>query len=426
MKYRIGTDGGNYYFNPSNNTVTFDNIYIEDQAQIDLITNVMSNVIIYNFAVSGLGGTLAGNVLTLQYNCTAMESTDELQIIIDVPTPVVNQPDFIQTAPYPVSVDDPMFKDNAEISQSKDNAPLSKIFTEAMGQQPISNGIPVAIVNEQIFDYQTPLDSRFAPAINTILGGIVDTAQYHTVAVQINTGAGISGGVLSFEASNGIDSANSTWATVALFDQSAQTTLPVTSVTLAASTNRYFVGPVYFRYFRIRVSTAVAGGAVSVSSIFSSQAFTPSTNQVAQSTGNWSSNTAQFGGQNVVTAGVNGTQAVGGNIAPGVAQTTNPLVVGGVDAGGLTRRVLTDVTGNITAVGPNANTAIGSAPFLCQAVKGNNAYDMTELLAKILLQMQLVGYYLKELPQAINSNINFPDEISKFSMESDIENNTFS
>ena len=419
MKYRIGTDGGNYYFNPSNNTVTFDNIYIEDQAQIDLITNVISNVIIYNFAVGGLGGTLSGNVLTLQYNCSAMKSTDELQIVIDVPTPITKQPDFIQTLPYVLSLDDPEIRDNSEALLNPDNAPYVKILSESMGQQPVQKGIPVALVNEQVNDYQTPMDSRLNPPVNTILGGTIDTAQYHTVAIQINTGAGVTAGVLNFEGSNGIDSANSTWATIPLFDQSSQATVPVTTVTLSASTNRYFVGPIFFRYFRIRVSTAVSSGQVSVSSLFSSQSFTPSINAVV-------SNTAQIAGQTIATAGVNGTQAVGGNIAVGIAQTTNPLAIGGVDAGGLTRRVLTDVTGNITAVGPNANTSIGSTPIFCQAVKGNNAYDMTELLAKILVQLQYVGYLLKEMPQAINSNMNFPDEVTSFSKESDIESNTFS
>jgi hypothetical protein len=45
---------------------------------------------------------------------------------------------------------------------------------------------------------------------------------------------------------------------------------------------------------------------------------------------NQSVNMAQVGGTTVVTAGVAGTQAVGGNVANGATATTNPVPVGGV------------------------------------------------------------------------------------------------
>jgi hypothetical protein len=60
---------------------------------------------------------------------------------------------------------------------------------------------------------------------------------------------------------------------------------------------------------------------------------------------NLPTNTVQFGGTAVVTAGVAGIPAVGGNVAPGSAQTANPLVAGAVDPGALTRRLLSDVQG---------------------------------------------------------------------------------
>lgn len=51
--------------------------------KIQLITNVTDNVIIYNFADSTKGGTLASTVLTLAYDTTSMSDADKLQIFVD-------------------------------------------------------------------------------------------------------------------------------------------------------------------------------------------------------------------------------------------------------------------------------------------------------------------------------------------------------
>jgi len=60
-----------------------------EERTILLITNVTDNIIIYNFAGSGLGGTTTYNsttdqtTLTLNYNTSSMSSSDELQIFVD-------------------------------------------------------------------------------------------------------------------------------------------------------------------------------------------------------------------------------------------------------------------------------------------------------------------------------------------------------
>lgn len=51
--------------------------------KIQLITNVTSNVIIYNFADPAKGGALSGTTLTLDYDTSAMNSADKLQIFVD-------------------------------------------------------------------------------------------------------------------------------------------------------------------------------------------------------------------------------------------------------------------------------------------------------------------------------------------------------
>jgi hypothetical protein len=52
-----------------------------------LITNVTSNIIIYNFAGNLKGGTIISQVLTLDYDTTSMADADDLQILLDIGEP---------------------------------------------------------------------------------------------------------------------------------------------------------------------------------------------------------------------------------------------------------------------------------------------------------------------------------------------------
>ena len=91
MKQLIGRDIGQYAFNAAAKTITFSGVPTFGLEQILLITNVNPNIIIYNFAdPTPNGGTLVGNVLTLDYNTASMSNTDPLQIYIDLPTTAPN------------------------------------------------------------------------------------------------------------------------------------------------------------------------------------------------------------------------------------------------------------------------------------------------------------------------------------------------
>ena len=79
MKIKIN----NYSFNKTAKTVTFLDYTTIRLDSILLITNVTTNVIIYNFANAALGGTVLNNVLTLDYNTSAMSDTDKLQIFYE-------------------------------------------------------------------------------------------------------------------------------------------------------------------------------------------------------------------------------------------------------------------------------------------------------------------------------------------------------
>jgi hypothetical protein len=79
MKLRID----NYLFDKNAKTITFTDYASVDISGILLITNVVDNIIIYNFANNLLGGTVVNNVLTLTYNTSGMSNTDSLQIFYD-------------------------------------------------------------------------------------------------------------------------------------------------------------------------------------------------------------------------------------------------------------------------------------------------------------------------------------------------------
>ena len=89
MKKLLGTDAvGSYTFTPAANTITLSGLAQTVSLQnFLLITNTTANTIIYNFADSTTGAvSFNNNILTLDYNTSAMSSTDQLQIYVDLPS----------------------------------------------------------------------------------------------------------------------------------------------------------------------------------------------------------------------------------------------------------------------------------------------------------------------------------------------------
>jgi hypothetical protein len=76
---------GDYTFSAAAKTITFTGYVTIDPENLVLITNVTDGIIIYNFADVFAVGTVAGNVLTLDYDTTLMSDSDFLQIIYDDP-----------------------------------------------------------------------------------------------------------------------------------------------------------------------------------------------------------------------------------------------------------------------------------------------------------------------------------------------------
>lgn len=185
-------------------------------------------------------------------------------------------------------------------------------------------------------------------AANSILF-IIDTTGYQTIAVQL---FGTWAGTVTFTSSNIKTPAN--FVSI-LGYTSTGGQIPVST----ATANGLYIFPCSGKFFRLQV-TAYTSGNVQASAFLRQQPFPQSLLNIP------SVNTAQYGGTTVVNAGVAGVAAIGGNIATGAAQTTNPVVIGGVDTNKtpLTRRIQTDTTGRIiNAVdSQNVSRVIGALP----------------------------------------------------------------
>jgi hypothetical protein len=89
MRVLVGTDIGSYVFNPATSVVTLAGLPGPlVPGQVTLIVNAASNTVIFNLADPTLGGVYGANYIDLNYNTTAMNATDPLQIFAEVYTPM--------------------------------------------------------------------------------------------------------------------------------------------------------------------------------------------------------------------------------------------------------------------------------------------------------------------------------------------------
>lgn len=73
-----------YIFDKTNKTITFaGSLYPESLEEILLVTNVTTGDIIYNFADKLRGGSFSNKVLSLVFNTSSMNNSDNLQIFIE-------------------------------------------------------------------------------------------------------------------------------------------------------------------------------------------------------------------------------------------------------------------------------------------------------------------------------------------------------
>jgi hypothetical protein len=248
--------------------------------------------------------------------------------------------------------------------------------------------------------------------------------QYRSLNIQVVTLAGISAGAIIFEGSNTRDYGS--WVPIFLTDGSSLTTASQSTLTLAASTVKFLKGPIELRYFRARVSTAVVGGVVSISVTYRMTPFAQPLNPVVN-VGQWNGtavtasayppmDVTRLNGSTILTAGLAGTVAVGGNVAPGNSPTTNPVLAGGVDSATLVRRFLVDAQGHQISAGPDPSKLAATNPVKVREVDSDlGRNNPAELLEMILMELRLQSFYLKELPFMLSQpGMAYKEELSDF------------
>lgn len=72
-----------YTFNKTSGTLTFNDYTSILQEGLLLITNTTDNIMLYNFADPTYKATVLGNVVTLTYDTSSMDDTDDIQIWYD-------------------------------------------------------------------------------------------------------------------------------------------------------------------------------------------------------------------------------------------------------------------------------------------------------------------------------------------------------
>lgn len=446
MKQLVGSDIGSYTFNAATKQITLIGVGTITLNQILTVTNTTSNTqkMIYCFADETMGGSLAGNVLTLDVDTTTMNNSDSLQIYIDLPNVV--QPisgNFLtdaqlRTAPVSVDInsqppititqthDDPnkSIYGKRPVGQEGFVAPFGysneemENFIEPSEQIPVavapaflgidneSRSQSVALAKEQIQDLYNEFKSFLTPPAGTVVT-FQDCLRYRQVSIQISTGVGVSAGVVTFECSNDLTS----WVTCPLFiASSAGSTAGSSTAAFTANASNIYNGPIIARFFRARVSTTVVGGYVHVSSMFRMVPYSYSPNV----------NLTQLAG-NTLQTGATGLLSVGGNQTVGTLATGSPVPVSGVDSAGRTRRFMTDSMGNMMMAGMPFGIKQDPMKVIDQDPDFGR-YSTPELLEMILMELKLQSFYLKELPMLLNMPggsfiediSNFTDNVDKF------------
>ena len=258
---------------------------------------------------------------------------------------------------------------------------FSHLFDDAKG-----NSVRTKIVNLKQ-DSSGALVTSDAPdpifGVGSQLGDIlftVDTTGYQSLSVQLQ---GVWSATVSFVCSND----GATWYTCAGWSVGGNPTM-----TLNATSNAIYGFPCVARYFQTYISAYTSGQALAT--LYMRATDMP---QISSSP---SMNLSTVGNTSVVTAGLAGVQAVGGNVAIGVAPTTNPLNVGGADQNGATRRFLTDTVGSQCVVGPSLAADPYQSPVQTseQQIGFVGSDGLIDALNRIARELRLLNVKMTDLP----------------------------
>jgi hypothetical protein len=252
------------------------------------------------------------------------------------------------------------------ISSNQSAVPVSNTqLPAALGAGAASGALLVQRSNENEQDLYFTGQSAQTATVNNIIpatssSSATDVTGFQSGSIQVvSTGTG---GTFIFEGSND----NTNFQTIPVYNQLILTGTPITAAVTASATQIIYTFPIQCRYVRLRIATTITGGSIQAYSTFKRAAFSNGVTTVGNATLanlNATANISQYGGTTVVTGGVAGMPAVGGNVAISAAATANPIGVGGRVTTTLdTSLVQGDVAAlNITDAGQAITKPFGSA-----------------------------------------------------------------
>lgn len=187
-----------------------------------------------------------------------------------------------------------------------------------------------------------PADGQTFSGFRASLGTIVqvDTTGYNSVCMQL---VGTWVGTVTFQTSND----GTTWNAVAAWPVAGA----VAPVTTSTANGQWLIASAG-RFVRATVTAYTSGFPAAIAVLRNAAAFAPQSTPSVTIAANSTVNLAQVGGTSTVTAGVAGMQAMGGNVAVGVAPTANPIPLAWDGAN--TRRILTDASSGGIVLGSSA------------------------------------------------------------------------
>lgn len=341
----------------------------------------------------------------------------------------------------------------ASLTQAMDQAtgtPINVGFQgfQGPGQQNAANAFPVALANESVAD-KLVMGRVFTNTIpvNTIvlqdyIGNsainFLDCIQYRSIYIQIQAVAA-TGGAFAFEASN--DTIN--WLAYPLYQLTAFSGTGINNAASSSGPGSGFTsygGPLGFRYFRVRISTATTvATTVQVSATLRMTPFTSIVGATA--------NIAQIGGSTVSNNSTMINSSALGGIA-GYASNAG-LYISGQDRSTVRPELTGAPIPNAAANqylynGPHARVAYvdlaggvgvaGTAPWqaedktypvnvrLERTTAGQDSVQ--DILQQVLVELKAMSYYVRELPMAISSLSQTPNPLAAgpTSMQDDPEN----
>jgi len=163
----------NYTFDPVLRKIMLSDFVTVLLERFFLITNVTDKIVIYRFSDPEKGGSVSGNVITLDYNTTGMGADDDLQILYDDgATPLTDEE--LRATPVPVS-------GSVSVSNFPATQPVSGPLTDA---QLRAADVKVSLDGESVsvsnFPATQPISAASLPlptgaATETTLANLPDT-----------------------------------------------------------------------------------------------------------------------------------------------------------------------------------------------------------------------------------------------------------